>query len=367
MDNAQLFQSLGLSLDADAYTLGAPQQSGPMSVLPVFGPDAGQAFAPPLSGLKLGGVKRGYGNVELSNGMPGVAIVPLHMGYIQDGAQNHALCRSAFLGPGQNVVFEDACCVQQAQGGFLADREQWFFVLPLALREEALALRGTKAFGKLWPAIAALSARLGFDNRGHLEQVICRRRPFLTQYQSRFELLDGQTGALFFLRDRLVGVELAPSADYFREVWFPLLCFCYGTAAMELEQRDGQAEVVRRAGRKALRAEPALVGAGVSDVRDVGDVVVEDGPEPFPAKDLADLRRCLADARWERQRRLREPLLAAKPERYDLREEERYLGLRLLTAVGQNLAGQVVQEDGPTGRTVYASLTARAAVLRGLN
>src|SRR3954451_2909095 len=91
MDNAQLFQSLGLPLDAKAYTLGAPQQSGPMTVLPVFGPDAGAAFAPPLSGLKLGGVKRGYGNVELSNGMPGVAVVPLHMGYIQDGAQNHAL------------------------------------------------------------------------------------------------------------------------------------------------------------------------------------------------------------------------------------------------------------------------------------
>ena len=360
MDNAQLFQSLGLALDAKAYALGAPQQSGPMTVLPVFGPDAGNAFAPPLSGLKLGGVKRGYGNVELSNGMPGVAVVPLHMGYIQDGAQNHALCRSAFLGPGQRVVFEDACCVQQAQGGFLADREQWFFVLPLALREDALALRGHKAFGKLWPAIAALSARLGFDSRGHLEQVICRRRPFLTQYQSRFELLDGQTGALFFLRDRLVGVELAPSADYFREVWFPLVCFCYGTAAMELEQRDGQADVVRRAGRKALRAEtPALVGSEVG-----AGAATADGPEPFPATDLAGLRRSLADARWERQRRLREPLLAAGPERYNLREEERYLRLRLLTAVGQNLAGQVVQEDG---RTVYASLAARAAVLRGLN
>src|SRR5947199_73512 len=43
MDNAQLFQSLGLSLDPEAYTLGAPQQSGPMTVLPVFGPDAGPA------------------------------------------------------------------------------------------------------------------------------------------------------------------------------------------------------------------------------------------------------------------------------------------------------------------------------------
>ena len=37
-------------------------------------------FAPPLSGLKLGGVKRGYGNVELRHSLAdGVSIVPLPM------------------------------------------------------------------------------------------------------------------------------------------------------------------------------------------------------------------------------------------------------------------------------------------------
>jgi hypothetical protein len=320
MDHPLTLRPFGLAVRG----LGPVQQSGPMAVLPVFGPDRDGAFTPPLAGLKLAGV-RGYGNVELCNQAPGgVAIVPLHVGYIQDQAQNHALCRSAFLGAGQKRLFEDACCVQQGQGGYLASKEQWFFVLPLALREEALRLRGRKNYGKLWPAIARLNQRFGLQERGHLEQVLCRRRPLLTQYQSRFELLPGQTGALFFLRDRLVGVEIAPTPGYFEEVWMPLACFCYGTAALELE------------------------GAGPTPA----------GPaEPLPARSLPELRRRLAEARRQRQERYRALLAGTPPEEFRPQEEERFLGLRLHTVEGKNFAGQVVEE---AGQVVYASLFARA-------
>ena len=137
--------------------LGEPQRSGAMTIVPIFGPDSNGRFSPPLTGLKLSKVK-GYGHVELANpSQHGVAIVPLHIGYIQDGAQNHALCRSGFIGAGQKIMFDDACCVQQSQGGFLEEREQWFFVLPLQLREVALSLRGKVGYEKLWSAIANLN------------------------------------------------------------------------------------------------------------------------------------------------------------------------------------------------------------------
>src|SRR5262245_35802876 len=126
------------------------------------------------------------------------------MGYIQDKRQNHALCSSGFIGAGQKRMFKDACCVQSGQGGYLEGREQWFFVLPLALREEALSLRGTESYGKLWPAISRLNQRFGLDARGHLEQIISGERGYFTQYASRFELVAGQRGALFFLREKLV-------------------------------------------------------------------------------------------------------------------------------------------------------------------
>jgi hypothetical protein len=326
MDQPLILKSFGLS----ARDLGRVQRSGPMSVLPVFGPDRAGRFAPPLSGLKLEGV-RGYGNVELHNpSSQGVAIVPLHMGYIQDQAQNHALCRSAFLGAGQKRLFDDACCVQQRQGGYLESKEQWFFILPLALREEALQLRGQKNYGKLWGAIARLNDSFGLAHVGHLEQVVCRRRPLLTQYQSRFELLSGQTGALFFLHGRLVGVELAPCASWFEEVWMPLVCFCYGVAALEAEQRTVEAAA----------------------------------PEPFRARDLPGLRRELSELRARRQQHTLDVLARTPAECFDRREEDRYLDLRLYTALGEHYAGQYVEQDG---RVVYASLFARAHWLPSAN
>ena len=313
--------------DLAPYRFGLPQRSGAMTVVPVFGPDQDGRFAGPLSGLKLSRV-RGYGNLELSNpGEKGVAIVPLHMGYIQDRAQNHALCRSGFIAPAGKVMFEDACCVQAAQGGYLEGREQWFFILPLQLRDEALALRGLKGYSKLWPAIERLNGQFGLPSRGHLEQIISRERPVLTQYQSRFERLAGQTGALFFLGARLAGLEIAPSAAYFAEVWMALVCFCYGVAALQWE-RQATLSVPERA--------------------------------PLGGRTLGELRAALERSRRDVEDEVRGWLAATPPERFEPREEERFLGLRLHTVSGANFAGQYVEE---AGRLVYASLFARPAWL----
>lgn len=124
-------------LNFGARRVGTPQRSGPLTVLPLVGEAVdGDRFVPPLTGMKLSRVA-GYGKVEmecLRRADDHIGIVPLHIGYIQDGAQNHALCRYGLLAGGQKRMFEDACCVQQAQGGYLEGREQWFFILPLALR-----------------------------------------------------------------------------------------------------------------------------------------------------------------------------------------------------------------------------------------
>jgi len=128
------------TIDLAGFRLGTPQRVDDLTVLPVFGP-AYPGVLSPRDGVKLVRVD-GYGTVVLRNpGSDGLAIVPLHVGYVQDGAQNHALCRSAFLAPGQEVRFEDACCVQETTGGYLTERDQWFFTLPLELRASALELR----------------------------------------------------------------------------------------------------------------------------------------------------------------------------------------------------------------------------------
>ncbi|MFE3192708.1 ARPP-1 family domain-containing protein [Nocardia sp. NPDC059240] len=303
------------AVDLTGYRLGLPQVAGALTMVPVHGPER-PGIVPPRSGLKLNRVV-GYGNVELHNGAPsGVAIVPLHIGYIQEGAQNHALCSAALMGAGETRLFEDACCVQAAQGGYLQGRDQWFFVLPVELRAKALALRGKPGYSKLWQDISTVNGRYGLPARGHLEQILTRKRAVLTQFRSRLELLPGQLGALFFVGEKFAGLEIAPDPRFFAEMWMPLVCFAYGVAAW--------------------RAEPP-----------------RPEPESFAVRDLAELRAELTRSREHHIERLGSWMPADTA--MNTVEQERYLDLRLHTLTGAQLAGQVVTEHD---RPIYASLFA---------
>jgi hypothetical protein len=308
------------TIDLAGFRLGAPQRVDDLTMVPVFGP-AYPGVLSPRDGVKLVRVD-GYGTVVLRNpGSDGVAIVPLHVGYVQDGAQNHALCRSALLAPGQEVRFEDACCVQESTGGYLTERDQWFFTLPLELRARALELRGQGTYSKLWPTIHAFNRGHGLRSRGHLELMLAGKRGFLTQYRSRLELAPGQLGALFIMADRVVGLEVAPNPAYFADVWPALVCFTYGPAAM--------------------RSRPEVVAAEPYEASTVDELVA--AREAQVRAELARVRGCVdaAGRDW------------ADP---DVTEEERYLDLRLSTVVGAGVTGQIVS-DGT--RPVYASLFVR--------
>ncbi|WP_433206908.1 ARPP-1 family domain-containing protein [Dactylosporangium sp. CS-047395] len=306
------------AIDVAGYRLGTPQKAGALTMVPVFGPSYPGIVAP-RRGLKLGRVVT-YGQVELANpAASGVAIVPLHVGYIQDAAQNHALCRSAFIAAGQTLRFDDACCVQESQGGYLAGRDdQWFFVLPVELRAAALRMRGQSRYSKLWNDIATFNRGHGLPARGHLEQVLTRQRAGLTQYRSRLELVDEQLGALFFVGDRLAGVEIAPDPEYFEDVWAALVCFAYGPAAWFRTAAEDDGAALRADSVAGLRAELAARRASVAD----------------------EVSAWLAAADW----RPGEPV-----------EEERYLDLRLSTVDSGAVAGQFVTDGS---RLVYASLFA---------
>jgi hypothetical protein len=305
-------------VDLTGYRLGVPQCAGALTMVPIYGPSYPD-IAPPRTGLKLTKVD-GYGRVVLTNpGPSGVAIVPLHIGWIQDGAQNHALSRSAFLAPGQELLFADACCVQAAQGGYLAERDQWFFVLPLELRPAALDLRGVQNYSKLWPAISDLNRRYGLAARGHLEQILTRRRASLELYQNRLERSPGQLGALFFVGSRLAGVEVAPDPRYFAEMWMALVCFAYGVAAWHA---------------------PAVAAPA----------------EAYEVSTVDELRTALAADRRARTERVWAWLADSPWRGAEQTEEERFLDLRLATVNGDQVGGQVVTD---ADRLVYASVYSR--------
>ena len=149
---------------------------------------------------------------------------------------------------------------------------------------------------------------------------LTRKHAVLTQYQSRLELLPEQLGALFFIGERLAGIEIAPDSRYFAEMWVALVCFC--VRAGGLARRHGG-----RAGRPVRRIHPGRVAASA----------------------LAEDRRAVAEqtTRW---------LAEAPWQASGIEETERFLDLRLSTVHGDAVAGQIVT-DGK--RLVYASLFSR--------
>src|SRR3954471_19714117 len=74
-------------------------------------PDRG-AFASPLEALKLVRVPT-YGTMVLHDTAPaGRMIVPMHVGFFQEGAQNHATSRVLILEAGETLEADDCFCIQ---------------------------------------------------------------------------------------------------------------------------------------------------------------------------------------------------------------------------------------------------------------
>lgn len=319
MDLTLLDSCTGVTGGLAGLTVGPTQRSDALTVVPLLGADALKT-APPSVGARLAAVHT-YGDVSLKNESDLPAIAPLHLGYIQHGAQNHALCRSALLAPGAEKRFNDACCVQAAQGGYLEGKAQWFFLLPRELRSKALEQSGVNGYSKLWKDIAQFNKSYGLHERGHLDELLVKRRGALNVFQSRFERLDGQRGALFFLGEKLVGVEIAPTAEYFADIWPALICFVYGPEAWRSEQAGKEPDA-----------------------------------KPYEAESLEELSVALHTERLRQERQLAQCLEATRQPRPKTKTEERLGALCLATVTGDNLIGQRVTVSGD--QVVWASLFA---------
>lgn len=222
---------------------GQLQSWGGLDIIPLFPEQAveQQNFASPLAHLKLVEVPT-YGTIVLKNtASDDTLIVPMHIGFFQSGAQNHATSQVLLLGPGKTKKIEDAFCIQAAQGGLLHESQQRFIILPLSLRKAALAERGKEEFSRLWTEIDSFNRRFGIARGGHLERFL---RPYfhrLMRFRHALELLPGQIGAAYFVAGNLVGVEVAPDTQYWQDIGPILNIYCYGAAALLAERHQSQA------------------------------------------------------------------------------------------------------------------------------
>jgi hypothetical protein len=298
---------------------GRLQSWGQLEVLGLFRadgrPDRGP-YASPLEWLKLVRVPR-YGTMVLHNTAPaGPMIVPMHVGFFQEGAQNHATSRVLILGAGEQLEADDCFCIQQAQGGLLKEAQQRFLVLPLGLRSAALQKRGTKDFSRLWADIDVYTRRFGIARGGHLERFL---RPYfarLMPFRHAFEAVPGQVGAAYFVAGRPVGIELVPTAGCWSDLAPILNIYCYGPTALRAEQE----------GFPVSRVAPDLDGLA----------------------DLDDLAARLEDSRRQHALARSEALGALAGAGWNCLDESAHHGLTIRTIGWESWAGQVVLDESDT-------------------
>jgi len=207
--------------------VGQPLRYGHLGMIPLFDSECGAGhYALPETALSLTKVTT-YGQMILNNAGDRPAIVPLNLGYFQLGAQNHAMCTSWILSPGEQREFKDACCIQESQGGYIKESDDRFIVLPHSLRKMALELKGKEEYGKLWKSISTFNTQVGLKERGHLDELKQAYQPELLQTVYHLEPQPQQTGAIFLLNGEVAGIELAPDAAFWAELHTPLVMYCY--------------------------------------------------------------------------------------------------------------------------------------------
>ncbi len=219
-------------------TMGQPIRFGRLSMIPLFGAaiPAGN-YAAPQTSLTLAKVTD-YGKMVLVNKSKLPAILPLHIGYFQQGAQNHAMCTSYILKGEEQKEFKDACCIQEAQGGYIKEQDDRFIVLPHPLRNAALHLIGKEEYGKLWKHISKFNTQLNLKERGHLDELKQAYQPELLQTSYHLEPQVGQTGAIFLCENEVLGIELAPDAAFYAELHMPLVIYGYAPLRLMLDIAD---------------------------------------------------------------------------------------------------------------------------------
>lgn len=289
---------------------GRVQSVGHMQVVPLLGENAGD-FAPPRVEIST----TSYGTVVLRNRDPRPTIVPPGAGWIvKQAAQDHALGGGALLAGESALTIDTARCIQSSQYGMIRPGEHPMVVLPAALRAPALAKRKQSGCGLLWDAITAFNRELGVRAASHLEYFLRQFDRELARFVAEFELVPRQLGAVVLVGGQVVGIERAPSVEFWRAMWEPLIRVCYGSLAIAHARGDAPVPDTRV---------PLRAGAG----------------------SLTELRRHLREAEHEEQRRVNAKLDALRG--VALRDagevDQRLDDAALHTLASTQLAGQIVR------------------------
>jgi len=231
--------SIFKKLKFDDVSLGSVQSVDEMTVVPVIGGRRGDlAEASEIVFQRT----TNYGTMVFRNENPKKeGFVPTNIMVRGTGAQDHAMSTAGVIGKGTSKSFENACCIEESQGGLLGSENNVQDVLPVNLRREFVdsRLRSEHDYSKLWGKIrnwlrglklGGTSAHLRFfyDNQTF--------KTSLEEFAAEFEPVEGQIGAIILFSGIPVGIEIMPSPEHWDHYWKLLIRGCYGAELLRRKQ-----------------------------------------------------------------------------------------------------------------------------------
>ncbi len=299
--------------DLSAYRFAAPQRSGALTIVPILGQPSPSPFLSPGEGLQSKWEPSQSVWTLGSESGQAPMLLPLHTGIGVAPRQCVLLSSAALLPPSKRMKLTGEISL------FLPSSARQTFdvtenaVLPLPLRGQAWRLRYLQREDRLQPDIRHLEHQFSSHRSFSFSRLLQGSQQAAESFARRFELLTGQTGALFFLDNRPVGLEIAPSPAFFATLWEPLLCGCYGIAALLHEQN--------------LAPMPS--------------------PQPYDIEELSQLRTRMFEERHRLDDSLAAVLTTHSQEVYTLEAGQSWHNFRLHSFTSQNYAGQYIEEILP--------------------
>ncbi len=205
------------------------QSVGGMSVLPLVSvktfEDVGSS-----EGFTFEGTDD-YGTMNFKNDTDVIEIIPSNfMAITKQSAQDHAMATAGFLEPGDRESFNNACCIQSSQDGYISsEAESEFNILPLSLRTGLNeSNRFSTGYDRIWNNIEKFNKDVTERSGSHLEFFFKEFSGELEEFVAEFEVVYDQVGAFIFFGKELMGVEIAPNVEYWKRIWKWLIRGCYG-------------------------------------------------------------------------------------------------------------------------------------------
>jgi hypothetical protein len=155
-----------------------------------------------------------------------------------------------------------ANCVQSRQcGTFDCTKldQSSFKILPPSLRGIALKKNTDRSAdtGTLWESLSKWSNKIDCKNDG-LFMFYSKFEDKLSQFVAQFEPVEKQVGAIVFINNELIAIDIMPKYDSWKKLWRALIRDSYGAEAIRLADNGTSVEI-----------NPSINAASVSSLDDL--------------------------------------------------------------------------------------------------